>query len=68
MPNAQREGIAADVRAAVAADPTIATRLAATGQIVDIRGPAEFAAGIKEMREQLAGIAQALGIKAATTQ
>jgi tripartite-type tricarboxylate transporter receptor subunit TctC len=68
MPNALREGIAADVRAAVAADPTIATRLAATGQIVDIRGPAEFATGIKEMREQLAGIAQALGIKAATTQ
>jgi tripartite-type tricarboxylate transporter receptor subunit TctC len=68
MPNAQRESIAADVRAAVAADPTIATRLAATGQIVDIRGPAEFTAGIREMRDQLADIAKALGIKAATTQ
>jgi tripartite-type tricarboxylate transporter receptor subunit TctC len=63
--NALRESIAADVRAVVAADPTIATRLAATGQVVDIRGPAEFAVGIKQMRDQLASIAQALGIKAA---
>ena len=68
MPNALREGIAADVRAVVAADPTIATRLAATGQVVDIRGSAEFAAGIKEIREQLAAIAKALGIKAAAQQ
>ena len=65
MPAAQRESIAADVRAVTEADPSIATRLAATGQIVDIRGPAEFAAGIKEMRDQLATIAQALGLKAA---
>jgi tripartite-type tricarboxylate transporter receptor subunit TctC len=64
--DALREKIAADVRAEVAADPTIATRLAATGQIVDIRGPAEFAAGIQQMRNQLASIAQTLGIKAAT--
>ena len=65
MSNALRESIAADVRAVVEADPTIASRLAATGQVVDIRGPAEFAAGIKEIRDQLASIAQALGIKAA---
>ena len=65
MPNALRESIAADVRAVVAADPTIASRLAATGQVVDIRGSAEFAAGIKEIREQLAAIAKTLGIKAA---
>ena len=64
-PNAVRESIAADIKAIVAADPTIATRLEATGQVVDIRGPAEFAAGIKEMRDQLASIAQALGVKAA---
>jgi tripartite-type tricarboxylate transporter receptor subunit TctC len=63
-PDAVRESIAADVKAIVAADPTIATRLEATGQVVDIRGPAEFAAGIKEMRDQLASIAQALGVKA----
>jgi tripartite-type tricarboxylate transporter receptor subunit TctC len=65
MTSALREGIAADVRAVVAADPTIATRLGATGQVVDIRGPAEFAAGIKEIRDQLADIAKVLGIKAA---
>jgi tripartite-type tricarboxylate transporter receptor subunit TctC len=65
MSSALRESIAADVRAVVDADPTIASRLAATGQVVDIRGPAEFAAGIKEIRDQLASIAQALGMKAA---
>jgi tripartite-type tricarboxylate transporter receptor subunit TctC len=63
MPQALRESFAADMRAVVEADPTIASRLAATGQVVDIRGPAEFAAGIKEIREQLASIAQTLGIK-----
>jgi tripartite-type tricarboxylate transporter receptor subunit TctC len=65
MPNGLREKIAGDIKAVVAADPSIATRLAATGQIVDVRGPAEFAAGIKEMRDQLASIAETLGIKAA---
>ena len=65
MPLAVREQIAADVRAAVASDPTIATKLEATGQIVDVRGPNEFAAGIKELNEQLAGIVKVLGMKAA---
>jgi hypothetical protein len=66
MSVALRDGIAADVRAVVDADPTIATRLAATGQVVDVRGPAEFAAGIKEIRDQLASISTTLGIKPAT--
>jgi tripartite-type tricarboxylate transporter receptor subunit TctC len=65
MSMALRESIAADVRAVVEADPTIASRLAQTGQVVDLRGPHEFAAGIQEMRDQLAAIAQTLGIKAA---
>ena len=65
MANAMRESIAADIKAVIAADPTIATRLEATGQVVDVRGPAEFAAGIKEMRDQLASISQTLGVKAA---
>jgi tripartite-type tricarboxylate transporter receptor subunit TctC len=65
MSMALRESIAADVRAVVEADPTVASRLAVTGQVVDLRGPHEFAAGIKEMRDQLAAIAQTLGIKAA---
>ena len=40
-------------------------RLEATGQIVDLRGPAEFAAGIEELRDKLAAIAKVLGIKPA---
>jgi tripartite-type tricarboxylate transporter receptor subunit TctC len=66
MPLALREQIAADVRAAVANDANIASKLQATGQVVDVRGPAEFAAGIKELRDQLDGIAKVLGMKAAT--
>jgi hypothetical protein len=65
MSIALREGIAADVRSVVEADPTIASRLGVTGQVVDLRGPHEFSAGIKEIRDQLASIAQALGMKAA---
>ena len=65
MSMALRESIAADVRTVVEADPTVASRLAVTGQVVDLRGPREFAAGIQEMRDQLAAIAQTLGIKAA---
>jgi tripartite-type tricarboxylate transporter receptor subunit TctC len=65
MSIALREGIAADVRSVVEADPTIASRLGVTGQVVDLRGPHEFTAGIKEIRDQLASIAQGLGMKAA---
>ena len=68
MSLALRESVAADVRSVIEADPTIATRLAVTGQVVDVRGPAEFAEGIKEVRDRLASIAQALGIKAASQQ
>jgi tripartite-type tricarboxylate transporter receptor subunit TctC len=65
MPLALREQIAADVRAAVGGDANIASKLQATGQVVDLRGPAEFAAGIKELRDQLDGIAKVLGMKSA---
>jgi tripartite-type tricarboxylate transporter receptor subunit TctC len=65
MPLATREQIAADVRAAVANDAGIAAKLQSTGQVIDVRGPAEFAAGIKEMQDQLAGIAKVLGMKSA---
>ena len=60
-----RERIADDVRAVAAADPVIATRLAATGQVILIRGPAEFAAAIAELRAKLAATAKILGIKSA---
>jgi tripartite-type tricarboxylate transporter receptor subunit TctC len=63
MPLETRARIAADVKAVVDADPSIATKLLATGQVMDIRGPAEFAAGIKETREKLTAIAKQAGIK-----
>jgi tripartite-type tricarboxylate transporter receptor subunit TctC len=65
MADTMRNSIAADIKAVIAADPTFATRLEATGQVVDVRGPDEFAAGIKQMRDQLASISQTLGVKAA---
>ena len=65
MPLDLRERIAADFRAVLAADPVIAERIAATGQVVQVEGPAELAAGIAEQRAKLATIAKALGIKPA---
>ncbi len=64
MPLPLRERIAQDVRAELAADPSIAKRLEATGQIVTGQPPAEFAAGIKGLREQLGSIAKLLDMKA----
>ena len=61
MPADVRERIAADVRA-VAADPTIQTRLTATGQVVSPGTPAEFTAAIDEQRAQVASVASTLGI------
>jgi tripartite-type tricarboxylate transporter receptor subunit TctC len=60
-----RKRIAEDVGAAAMSDPSIATKLASTGQVIDIRGPVEFAAGIKELNDKLAAIADILGMKAA---
>jgi tripartite-type tricarboxylate transporter receptor subunit TctC len=65
MPHELRERIAEDIRAVIAADPTIATRIGATGQIVDVRGPSEFAAAIAALRAKLAATAEVLGIKMA---
>jgi tripartite-type tricarboxylate transporter receptor subunit TctC len=65
MPVELRERMAADVRAVVEADPEIKTKLEATGQVIELRGPADFAAGIAQIRSKLAAIAQALGMKAA---
>ena len=62
MPNALRERIAADVRA-VAADPIIGERLAATAQILNVGGPAEFAAATDAQRARIAAAAAELGIK-----
>jgi tripartite-type tricarboxylate transporter receptor subunit TctC len=65
MSMALRETIAADVRSVVEADPTIGPRLGVSGQVVDLRGPQEFGAGINEIRDQLAAIAKTLGMKSA---
>ena len=65
MPGELRARIAADLKAIAAEDPVIADRLAATGQIVNVREPDAFAAGIAAQRAKLATIAKALGIKPA---
>jgi tripartite-type tricarboxylate transporter receptor subunit TctC len=60
-----RNRIAADFRKVAAANPEIAKKLAATGQIVSLRPTTEFAAAIKEQRATLADLARTLGLKAA---
>jgi tripartite-type tricarboxylate transporter receptor subunit TctC len=62
MPAAQRERIAADVQAAIA-DPAIAAKIAATGQIVSPGGPAEFANAIAEQSAAFTAIAKSLGLR-----
>jgi tripartite-type tricarboxylate transporter receptor subunit TctC len=59
-----RERIAADIQA-VAADPSIESRLSSTGQVVSPGRPAEFAASINEQRVPVAAIAKEMGIKPA---
>jgi tripartite-type tricarboxylate transporter receptor subunit TctC len=54
--------IGADVVAATR-DPAVSARLSATAQTVNPGMPAEFAAAIQSQRDQIAKIAQVLGIK-----
>jgi tripartite-type tricarboxylate transporter receptor subunit TctC len=61
MPLELRERIAADVRAVT--DATIESRLIATGQIVNLGGPSEFAAATDQQRAKLAEVVKELGIK-----
>ena len=63
MPDSERESIAADFRDIAEHDPIIGQRLTATGQIMTLLRPAEFAANIKEQNDQLAGIAKTLGLR-----
>jgi tripartite-type tricarboxylate transporter receptor subunit TctC len=62
MAPALRERIAADLRTA-AADPEIAARLTATGQVVSPGSGAEFAASIEAQRNAVATFAKTLGSK-----
>jgi len=64
MPNELRERIAVDVKAALA-DPTIVTRLEATGQVVVPGTSAEFVVAIEKQRAGVAAVAKVLGITAA---
>jgi tripartite-type tricarboxylate transporter receptor subunit TctC len=62
LPPGTAERIDADVQA-VAADPAIGPRLAATGQQLDPGGTAEFAAAVEVQRGSIAATAKALGIQ-----
>jgi tripartite-type tricarboxylate transporter receptor subunit TctC len=62
LPPGTAERIAADVQA-VAADPVIGPRLAATGQQLDPGGTAEFTAAVEAQRQSIAATAKALGIQ-----
>ena len=61
MPLVLRQRIAFDIRAV--ADATIADRLTATGQLMNIGGPQEFAKSIDAQRATVAAFAKELGIK-----
>ena len=63
MPLDLRERITADIKAS--ADAVVQDRLSATGQLMNIAGPDEFAKSIDGQRETIAGFAKALGLKAA---
>jgi tripartite-type tricarboxylate transporter receptor subunit TctC len=62
IPAELRERIASDVRAALA-DPAIAAKIAATGQVVNPGGPGEFGAAIAEQSAAFDAIARALGLR-----
>jgi tripartite-type tricarboxylate transporter receptor subunit TctC len=62
MSNELKEKIAADFRA-VAADGSIAERLKATGQAINIGGPKEFVDSIEEQRGIVAATAKAIDHK-----
>jgi tripartite-type tricarboxylate transporter receptor subunit TctC len=62
MSSELKEKIAADFRAA-AADGSIGERLAATGQIIKIGGPKEFADSIAEQQANIAAVAKAIDFK-----
>jgi tripartite-type tricarboxylate transporter receptor subunit TctC len=64
MPLPLRERIAENVREVMTADPVIAERLNATGQLASPGGPVEFAAAIDEQRARLAAVVRELGVKA----
>ena len=67
FPPSASERIAADIREVVA-DPAIAARLTATGQVVNPGTPKEFSAAIAEQRAAVTEIGKTLGLKPAEHQ
>jgi tripartite-type tricarboxylate transporter receptor subunit TctC len=65
MPPELRESIAGELRKIAEDDPIIGQRLADTGQIMTLRGPADFARSVAEQNDQLAAIAKIIGLKGA---
>jgi tripartite-type tricarboxylate transporter receptor subunit TctC len=59
-PDDRRERIASEIRA-IAADPAVATRLGAAGQIVRGSTPAEFAAEIDDQRSRISAAVDLVG-------
>jgi tripartite-type tricarboxylate transporter receptor subunit TctC len=64
MTVAERNKVARDVKTAFDGDPTIRQRIAATSQIANPGGPAEFEEDIAHQRETIARAANALGVAA----
>jgi tripartite-type tricarboxylate transporter receptor subunit TctC len=64
LPADIRNRIAADIKEA-AADPVIADRLTASGQVLNPGAPAEFSMAIDEQKAQAAAVAKILGLKTA---
>jgi tripartite-type tricarboxylate transporter receptor subunit TctC len=62
MSDELKEKIAADFRA-VTADGSIAERLRATGQAINVGGPKEFTASINEQRANVAAVVKAIDFK-----
>jgi tripartite-type tricarboxylate transporter receptor subunit TctC len=60
MPLALRQRITTDIRAV--ADKTVEDRLTASGQLLNIGGPEEFAASTDEQRAKVSEVASELGI------
>jgi len=62
IPDDLKEKIAADVKD-VATDGVIAERLKATGQVINVGGPKEFADAIEKQRAKIAATAKAIDFK-----
>src|SRR5215510_8785250 len=62
MSKEHKERIAADFKEA-AADGSIGARLAATGSVMNVGGPDEFAAAIEEQRATIAATVKAINFK-----